>query len=316
MLGLQSQMLSHNGSNEKQEVLPQVPRSRKSADQADLAAARVFDDLNRYLSESEDPRRRLKFMAKRTLIHEKTLQRLVNRENKPTYITVFKIYRFLLNEQDDQRLLELVPEEVATFLKNANPQSFEKHATYTQDLEAELRGNPVMAELVVLCATGPVKIAYIKSRFGDYGMKIVETLVQRNVLQMVTQQEVCSGTVQVNMSPETLVTIGVQMVQSHLKPEKGYETGENFLGFYAEGLSDAALQKWLEIDAEAFRKKVAVAKLQESRGDLRVFTFMATDSVSGCTSIAARHANAFDCNIENSLENLDLPISSLQRDRQ
>lgn len=304
-------MLLENGSNEKQEGLPQVPRSRKSADLADLASARVFDDLNRYLSESEDPRRRLKFMAKRTLIHEKTLQRLVNRENKPTYITVFKIYRFLLNELDDKRLLELVPEEVATFLKNANPQSFEKNVTYTQDLESELRSNPVMAEIVVLCATGPVKVSYIKSRFGEYGTKIVETLVNRHVLQMVTQQEVCSGTVQVNMSPETLVAIGIQMVQSHANPEKGYATGENFLGFYAEGLSDAALQKWLAIDAEAFRKKVEVAKLQESRGDLRVFTFMATDIVSGCAAVGARHSNASD-----KKEETDLPISSLQRDRQ
>jgi hypothetical protein len=305
-------MLLQNGSKDQQDGLPQVPPSRKSADQADLAAAIVFDDLNRYINESEDPRRRLKFMAKKTLIHEKTLQRLVNRENKPAYITVFKIYRFLLNEQDDRRLLDLVPEEIAHFLKNANPQTFEKHATYTQSIEAELRGNPVMAELVVLCATGPVKTAYIKSRFGEYGMKLVETLVQRNVLQMVTQQEVCSGTVQVNMSPETLVIIGVQMVQSHSKPEKSYETGENFLGFYADGLSDAALQKWLAIDAEALRKKVEVAKLQESRGDLRVFTFMATDSVSGCALNGGRYSNTFDCKLEVS----DLPISSIQRESQ
>ncbi len=307
-------MLLENGSNEKQvEGLPQVPRSRKSADQADLAAARVFDDLNRYLSEAEDPRRRLKFMAKRTLIHEKTLQRLVNRENKPTYITVFKIYRFLLNEQDDQRLLELVPEEVASFLKNANPQSFEKHATYTQDLETELRANPVIAEIVVLCATGPIKISYIKSRFGEYGLKIIETLVQRNVLQMINHQDVCSGTVQVNMSPETLVSIGVQMVQAHAKPEKSYETGENFLAFYAEGLTDTALQKWLEIDAEAFRKKVEIAKRSESRGDLRVFTFIATDSVSGCSgSVPTATAAERTCLTEN----FDLPVSSLQRDRQ
>jgi hypothetical protein len=312
MLSLQTPMLLQNGPNEKQEGLPQVPRSRKSADLADLASARVFDDLHRYINESDDPRRRLKFMAKRTLIHEKTLQRLVNRENKPTYVTVFKIYRFLLNEQDDQRLLGLVPQEVATFLNNANPQSFEKSATYTQDLEIELRSNPVMAEIVVLCATGPIKMSYIKSRFGEYGTKMVETLVQRDVLQMVTQQEVCSGNVQVNMSPETLISIGVQMVEAHAKPEKSYETGENFLGFYAEGLSDAALQKWLEIDAEGFRKKVAVAKLKENRGDLRVFTFMATDSVTGCAKVGASHARSPDCEKSISV----LPASSIKRDRQ
>lgn len=313
-------MLLQNGSNEKQvEGLPQVPRSRKSADLADSAATRVYEDLTRYIRESDDPKRRLKFVAKRTLIHEKTLQRLVNRENKPTYITVFKIYRFLLNEQDDQRLLEMVPEEISAFLRNANPQSFEKQSTYTQDLEAEMRGNPVLSEIVVLCATGPVKMSYVRSRFGDYGVKLIETLVQRNVLQMINHHEVCSGTVQVNMSPETLVTVGVQMVQSHAKPENSYETGENFIGFYAEGLSDSALQKWLEIDADAFRKKVAIAKQQESRGSLRAFTFVATDHVEGCTNSGAavmpklqnETAEKSDCTVDG----FDLPISSLQRDR-
>lgn len=69
------------------------------------------------------------------------------------------------------------------------------------------------------------------------------------------------------------------MSRSYLRPDKAYAKGENFLGFYAEGLTEAARQKWLAIDAEAFERKAELAKQPENRGDLLVFTFQATDVV-------------------------------------
>ncbi len=248
-------------------------------DLAARAAQSVVDDLERHCQQSENPRRRLKYVAKRIEIHEKTLTRLLARENKPTYMTIFKIYRYLLNEMDDARLLELMPPDVAEFLRQANPQTIEKHVSYATDLEKQMCVNPVMAEIVVLCATGPVKLSYLKSRFGDYGLKVVEDLLTRDVLKSLTRSEVCQGQVQVNMAPETVARVAIQMVQQHLKTENSYVSGGNFVGFYAEGLNDGALQKWLAIDAKAYREKVEIARAPESRGNLRAFTFCATDTV-------------------------------------
>ncbi len=241
------------------------------------AAERVSQDLNIYLEQGENPKRRLKHMAKRIEIHEKTLSRICNRENKPTYATVFKIYRFLLGEEDDAKLLERLPEEVSEFVRRANPQTLERGATYSCDLDREIRTNPILGEIYILCATGPVKLSQIRARFGEYGLKVVERLVAKEALEYFGRGEICQGRAQVNMSPETTAGVARHLLQEHLKPENCYETGNNYMGFYAEGLNDETLQKWLAIDAEATAKKVALARDPANHGSLRVFTFGATE---------------------------------------
>lgn len=256
------------------------PNDSKRNDSTDLAAAaieQVYCDLENFLKDAVDSRKRLKHMAKRTDIHEKTLLRLSRRENRPSYITIFKIYRHLLDEDDDGKLLSRVPPQVAEYLKRANSQTISENKSYSADLEIEMRSNPVLAELMVLCATGPLKLAYVKARFGDYGLQVLENGLKRNLFQAVSNGEICRGSEQVNMSPETVAQISIQMMRSHLKPENAYVTGENFLGFYAAGLNDEAYQKWLAIDAEAFQKKTELAKQKESRGNIRAFTAQVVD---------------------------------------
>lgn len=243
-----------------------------SIDLASAAAEQVYQDLERFLNGSPDIRKRLKHMAKQTDIHEKTLLRLSRRENRPSYITIFKIYRHLLDEDDDGKLLSRVPPKVSEYLKRANSQTVLENKSYLADLEIEMRSNPVLAELMVLCATGPLRLAYVKSRFGDYGLQVLENGLKRNLFQAISNGEICRGTEHVNMSPETVAQVSIQMMRSHLKPENAYVTGENFLGFYAAGLNDEAYQTWLAIDAEAFQKKIELAKQQESRGNIRAFT--------------------------------------------
>lgn len=222
-------------------------------------------------------RRRLRFLARRSGIHEKTLTRILHKINQPTYITLFKVYRVLLSEADDTKLLDLTPKEIGAYLRQAPTPSVEKNKSSSFDLDRELQTNPVMAELYILCATGPVKTGFVKQRFGDYGLTVVETLLSRGVLQRVSANEVCEGSAAVTMSPETLLSIGVHVSRSYARPDKSYETGENFISFYAEGLTDEVYQKWLAIDADAFQKKVQLAKRPESRGPLRAFTFCVND---------------------------------------
>lgn len=253
--------------------------SLDSAELAEAAAIRVAADLNAYLLKSDEPSRRLKFVATKTGIHEKTLRRVARKQNRPTYITVFKIYRHLLNEADDAKLLAQVPSEIAAYLQQANPQSFEDGKSYSVDAERELLVNPLASELVILCATGPIKTSFIRKRYGDYGLQVMNMLIERQILSSVSHDQVCTGRVQPNISPETVAAFGIQMSRSYLRPEVAYVTGENFIGFYAEGLTEAAKQKWLAIDKEAFDRKVELAKLPENRGDLRAFTFIATDVV-------------------------------------
>lgn len=56
-------------------------RKPASVDVAKLAAERVAKDLQSYLLKSEEPRRRLRFLATKTGIHAKTLQRMAQRRS-------------------------------------------------------------------------------------------------------------------------------------------------------------------------------------------------------------------------------------------
>lgn len=137
-------------------------------------------------------------------------------------MTVFKIYRHLLNESDDAKLLERVPFEISDYLKNANPQVFEKGKVYAHDIEKEFQTNPVALELYILCATGPVKMGFVRSRYGDYGMQVMANLIERKVLSVLAHDQICSGNVQLNISPETVVAFGLRMSRSYLRPAMAY----------------------------------------------------------------------------------------------
>ena len=77
----------------------------------------VAFDLNRFLDQPGDRQKKLNLISKKIDVHLKTLNRICLLENQPTYMTVFKIYRFLLNENDDVKLLEKCPDVVKTYLK-------------------------------------------------------------------------------------------------------------------------------------------------------------------------------------------------------
>lgn len=255
------------------------PPSRETVDLARAASTQLTGDLNAYLAQAADVRRRLKFVAKKTEIHEKTIQRLARGESRPAYITIFKLYRFLLNERDDAKLLTLVPPAVRQYLERANPQSIDRKTAYIGDIEREIRTNPVMAEIAILCASGPLKLSYIRGRFGKYGIEVLQQMIDREIVQNAAPGEVCSGKNQINMSPETIVAFGSMMARAHLRTEKSYELGENFMGFYTHDLSPEAYKQWLAIEAEAFKKKVEIAKHVGNRGTVRAFAFSAIDAV-------------------------------------
>jgi DNA-binding phage protein len=240
---------------------------------------KMVTDLNSHLDQAADRQKRMNLIAKKTGLHPKTLQRLMRSENQPSYITVFKIYRYLLNENDDNLVIEKCPEIIRNYLKKANPQQFVKDFSYTSDVEAEIIANPVAIELVILCAAGPMTGEEIKDRFGSYGYDIVRKLVAQDILAEPKTGLFVAGRKQMNMSPETVVKVGIQIATNHAKAENGYVRGLHFHGFFAEGLSAEAYNQWLKIDEEAFHKKIELSRKPQSQGTIKTYTFMSTDTM-------------------------------------
>ncbi len=245
----------------------------------ETASQRVAADLSALLNANPNPKKFLKTLANKTNIHEKTLQRILNQENRPSYISVFKIYRYLLSEFDDAKVIERAPEIIKSFLLKANPQSLEKNTFYFSSIDRDIQKNPVFAEIYILASTGPIKKIEIVNRFGKYGIEVLTSMLEKKVVSEVRVGEFILGPNQTHLSPESIASLGAQLIQDFAKPSNGYELGLHFMGFFSEGLTEEAYRQWQLIDQEAYFKKITLAKNPLSLGKKRAFTFMITETL-------------------------------------
>lgn len=263
------------------EIVSDKPRIDNLSTQKQMSVKeQVAYDLNNFLNYSTDKQKKLNQISKKIDVHLKTLNRISSLENQPNYSTVFKIYRYLLNENDDAKLLERCPEIVQTYLKKANPQNFEKNVAYSAATEFEVAQNGVAIELVVLCSTGAISTSEIKDRFGTYGLELTRKLVAKRILAEIKSDLFSAGSAQMNMSPDTVIKMGLQITASYAKAEDSDVKGKNFHSFYAEGLTEGAYQEWIRIDEEAFLRKVQIAKNTKSLGVLKAYTFNSVDTLN------------------------------------
>ena len=82
----------------------------------------VAFDLASYLGQYPNKSFAIRILSKETGLNEKTLKRLLNRENKPTYQTLFKLYSIFLEEECFQKLLAKSPEVVRSYLAQYTPE--------------------------------------------------------------------------------------------------------------------------------------------------------------------------------------------------
>lgn len=239
----------------------------------------VSIDLKRKLDEFNDPKKGIKVMAMLMGIHEKTLKRLIDCENRPGHQTVFKIYRVLFHSQNDTQLLELVPNPIKEFLIKAHPRGLNDTIRYNINVEAELKKDPVFCEIYFLAGSGGVTREFISFHYGKYGERVLDKMVDQDVLAPLGKNNYTLGTNQASMTVETMALIGQHLTERYFKAENTDELGQNYISLHAQGLSEEAYNEWLKIDKEAYLKKCEIAKDSNNWGDIKAFTFNVTDTL-------------------------------------
>jgi hypothetical protein len=257
----------------------QTVESYESADTEETVSKQLANDLAKFLQSSSEPKKFLKSLSNKMGVHEKTLSRILNQENKPHYMTVMKIYRYILSEFDDSKVIQKAPEVIRKYLIFSIPTAVEKDIQYFSSIDKDIQGNPVFAEMYVLAGSGALKKTDIIQRFGKYGIEILEQMLTKKVLAEIRAGEFVLGPNQTNLTPETVLSLGIQLSQSYAKPENGYEMKNHFFGFFAEGLTEAAYQRWVKIDEEAYFKKLELVKDPYNLGSKKAFTFQITETL-------------------------------------
>jgi transcriptional regulator with XRE-family HTH domain len=236
-------------------------------------------DLKVKLEEFRSEKIGLRLIAGKMGINEKTLRRLLRQENRPTYSTLLKIYRVLLDTNNDSLVAELAPEVVRTEILKSNPSNLSRSISHNQDIEAEIKNDRCFAEIYILAGCGLITTELIQFRLGQMGVQTLQRMLKLNVLSRVSENTFMLGENQASLSPDTLANLGRDLIQRYFKSQNCDESGQNFIGFYAEGLDDETYEQWLKIDEEAFQKKVNLTKKMHSLGTKSAMTFMVTEQL-------------------------------------
>lgn len=268
----------------EERLLRNIEENRSLLDQ-------VASDIELYLSNSKDHKKGLKLLSKRSEIHEKTLARILAKENKPGYITLYKLYRQLLNTESDTDVVNLAPKTVSDFLKRKNPKNLHQGIEFSPSIARELLTDRAWSEIYFIAGAGKVTRDEVKDLYGAYGIQTLEKMKAAKVLEEVSENIFVLGKVQTNLTSELLKTVGIRLTDTFFNPEMTDEAGENHIALFSEGLSQATYNAWLKIDEEAFRQKIALTKVDGATGNIRAFTFMVIDKLKTGKKIPNENIN-------------------------
>lgn len=143
-----------------------------------------------------------------------------------------------------------------------------------------LKREPLIAELYVLAGTGPLNKNAIAFRYGQYGIEILEKLIKENIIQEVEKEIYALTKCGPTLDGDCIKYLGEYFIRRFSKADNTQLHNENMLNFYAEGLNEAGKYAWLKVDTEAFYKKVEIANDTKFKGNIPMFTFTATDTIT------------------------------------
>lgn len=257
-----------------------VPRSTTIKTDIDSLKDQVVIDLQSKLREYSNEKVGVRLLAQKMDISERTFSRLLNKENRPTYQTLLKIYRVVFNSTNDAYIIEVAPDIVKNEIKKHNPRILSKDIKYTADIEAEIIHDRAFCEIYFMAASYPLTRALVQYRYGMHGIETLERMCEMRALKINSDGTYILGPNETTLSAQTLKRIGINLTEKFSKPKNTETGGENLIAFFADGINEKTYDKWLQIDERAFREKVKVANLDSSKGEIRAFTFMTTDTMS------------------------------------
>ncbi len=239
--------------------------------------------LDSMLSSFKDKKIGQKKLAKKIGIHERTFERLYLFENKPSYQTLLKVYKCFFNQYNDSELIKLLPVETAYYIEKfiiqKSVQRKDQPTQLKNNVDQKIQDNPILAELYIMAGTGPLYKQEVEIRFGQYGLTLINEMLEDNILKKIDESIFVLGDNLADFDIPTILKAGLIMTKNHFDKEAAYELNQNHIGFLAEGLTSEEYHQWLTIDQEAYLKKAELIKNKKTNGFIRAYTFMVTDKI-------------------------------------
>lgn len=241
--------------------------------------AQVANDIREHLAQFRNESIGLRKLAEKSGIHQRTLKRLIAQENRPGYQTLVRLYTCLVESSNGGLLLKNLPEKVANEIQKKSPISTEGSLKYSEEANSEMFYDKVFSEIYCLASMSPITSEYIQYRYGMSGVETADKMLDLGVLKLTKNKSYTTGDIQIEFSPKLVKRLGLNLVEKYSKTEDVDLAEKNLIAFYAEGLSPEGYREWLKIDQQAFYKKIEVTKKEGMLGNIKTFTFMATDTM-------------------------------------
>lgn len=239
----------------------------------------VAFDIQSHLRQFRNESIGLRKLSEKSGIHQRTLKRLLAQENRPGYQTLVRLYTCLIDSPNGGLLLKNIPKKVAKEIEKKSPISTKGNLEYSEEANNEMLYDKVFAEIYCLASMSPITNEYIQYRYGMSGAETLDKMLDLGVLKLINNNTYTTGDKQIEFSPKLVKRLGLNLVEKYTKTEDVDLAEKNLIAFYAEGLSPEGYREWLKIDQEAFYKKIEVTKKDGMLGDIKTFTFMATDTM-------------------------------------
>lgn len=240
----------------------------------------VAGDIRSHLARYRSQAIGLRKLSEKSGLHQRTLKRLLSQENRAGYQTLIRLYTCLLESGAKGLALETLPERVAQEIKAKAPESNDRVAAYNEEANREMLYDKVFAEIYCLASMSPVTRELVRLRYGMSGLETLERMTRLRALRPIGESAYTTGEVEIEFTPELVKRLGLNLAQKYGKTKDAELAGSNVMSFYAEGLSQEGYQAWLKIDEEAFYKKLQITKKEGMLGNIKAFTFMATDTMN------------------------------------
>ncbi len=251
----------------------------RKIDSSEAIKSQLQSDMNHFFSRFKEYSLGQKTLARRAELNLKTIQRLSRCENLPGHITLMKVYKVLLGEENPQKLLALLPQVIRESVIQDKGNILSSGLDYSLEIKREVLHDQVFCEIYFLIDAGSVTKKLIQFKFGEHGLHILDKMHSLNAIRYVDNEKIELGSVRLELDAGIIKNVGLNLSEKYTKPENCEIKGENFLGFYVESLPEDAYQEWLRLDHEVFLKKIEIAKkYKDIKKGKKVFTYVSTDT--------------------------------------
>lgn len=237
-------------------------------------------DIESYLNDFPNRNFAIKYLADQSKLSSKTIKRILEKTSRPSYQSLFKIYRVIHNTTDENEIIKKVSCRVAKVLKKSNPVNLKKYSDDQINLFQIFKENPLAGEIFLLAGSQNLSLNTIAYRYGQLGVETLEELIKHKVIIEIDSKQYTLNSNLPRLDGKVLKELGLRMIKRFSDPSLCDEEGENIIALYAEALNQEGIAQWLRIDTEAFHKKIKIAKQSKYQGHIPYFTFQASDQLN------------------------------------